>query len=905
MAFFLSSLAFAAPLALLALALAPAVWWLLRALPPPPRSVAFPSLHVLRHVDVEEATPAKPPPPLLWLRLALFCVLVLAFAGPRLDPGILPPGQTPVIVILDNGWSSAPHFEQKMDALTDIVDAAASDGRKIVLATTAPDENGDAQLIEGRATDIREAMLSFKPLPWPADYKTTLRQIENGKLNETHYGIWLSDGVSAPGALDLATSFRDWLTIWTPEASETPLLLRSPTRDSAGMDILVQRADRSNRPAGSVTARAADGAIIAHAKAAFQNNEMTTTARIDAPIETLNRIARLEIANHASAGATVLLDSAWARRKVGIIRLAESGGHPLLDPARYLLEALAPFAAVQSGTVDALIKAEIDVLLLTDQAGADPDIRQVLEEWTREGGVLIRFAGPRLAENPDALTPVPLRPGGRALGGPMSWSEPLGLAPLPDKGPLRGLTPPTGVAVSRQALAEPGPELAAVTWAALADGTPLVTGAELGSGLIALIHVDAGPDWSDLPLSGFFVEMLRRLTALASSRGQVDAGTNLQALRVLDGDGRIGPAPPGLDRLTFAETFPAPSPKLPPGYYGLEDAPTAFNLSPAVENFGPLPALPRAQILPYGTADVIRIAPYLLALAGLLLLAEFLLTLGYSGRLPRMKTRKTAASAAAILAAFLFLTPATDALADDVAISAALDTHLAYIVTGDAEIDRQSRLGLIGVSNALNARTSVEPGAPLGIDLDEHDITLLPFIYWPVTPDFPALSPKARAKLARYISTGGMILFDTRDGDRAAALAPLGQATPEAAALRRILEGAPVPPLAPLPLDHVLTRSYYLLDQFPGRLAASPIWVERAGSSAYDGVTAVIIGGSSWAAAWAVDENGRPVYAVSPGGDRQRELATRFGVNLVMHALTGSYKGDQVHLPSIMQRLGQ
>ena len=110
MGFFISSLAFAAPLALLALALAPAVWWLLRALPPPPRNAAFPSLHILRHIDVEEATPAKPPWPLLAVRMALFFAVVLAIAGPRLDPGVLPPGATPVVVIVDNGWSSGPHL---------------------------------------------------------------------------------------------------------------------------------------------------------------------------------------------------------------------------------------------------------------------------------------------------------------------------------------------------------------------------------------------------------------------------------------------------------------------------------------------------------------------------------------------------------------------------------------------------------------------------------------------------------------------------------------------------------------------------------------------------------------------------------------------------------------------------
>ena len=159
MGFLISSLAFAAPLALLALALAPAVWWLLRALPPPPRNAAFPSLHILRHIDVEEATPAKPPWPLLAVRMALFFAVVLAISGPRLDPGVLPPGATPVVVIIDNGWSSAPHFDQKREALADIIDAAASDNRKLAVIATAPDADGEPIVLEGRAAELRDTLL--------------------------------------------------------------------------------------------------------------------------------------------------------------------------------------------------------------------------------------------------------------------------------------------------------------------------------------------------------------------------------------------------------------------------------------------------------------------------------------------------------------------------------------------------------------------------------------------------------------------------------------------------------------------------------------------------------------------------------------------------------------------------
>lgn len=898
-------LAFAAPWALLGLIALPAVWWLLRALPPPPRRIAFPSLEILRAVEVEETTPAKPPWPLLALRLTLFTVLVLALAGPRLDPGVLPPGDRPVTIVIDDGWAAAHNWTETRQALDDVIDAAAADNRRIALVTTAPTAEGPGPVVDGGAAEARDFAENLTPHPWQPDRTAAFQRLRDAGMIEGRDIVWLSDGVDTDGAVRLGAASGANLTLWRPEAAEAPVLLRQPERDGSALTL---RAEQAGADARSLTVRALDaaGAPVARAQLVFEAGDRTAEVALPAPIETLNRIARLEIAGEASAGGVVLLDSAWARRKIGIVRLSGEGGHPLLDPARYLVEALQPFSEVLSGSLDYLFEAEVDAILLPDQAGADPDVRTALRAWTEEGGLLIRFAGPRLAETPDSLTPTRLRAGGRALGGPMSWSEPLGLAPLPSSGPLAGLEPPPGVAVARQALAEPGPELAAVTWAALADGTPLVTGDALGDGLIVLVHVDAGPDWSDLPLSGFFVEMLRRLTALATNRGSAQLSEEADALSVLDGFGRTGPAGAGLDRLPRDPSGATPGPRLPPGYYGPEDAPIAFNLAPATPEVAALPALPRARAVRYGDADVTRLGPVLLLLAGLLLAAEMLATLGYSGRLPRLKSRRAAPAAIAALGAALILGIADNpADAQDAATAAALETRIAYIETGDTFQDRKSQLGIAGLGRVLFARTSVEPGPPLAINIEQDDIALLPLIYWPVTPGFPTLSEAAKAKLARYITTGGMILFDTGDADRAQTLAPIGAGTEESRALRRILADTTVPPLMPLPQDHVLTRSFYLLDQFPGRNPGGQIWVEQAGSSAYDGVTAIIIGGADWAGAWAFDESGRPVFPVSPGGDRQREIALRFGVNVVMHALTGNYKGDQVHLPAIMERIGQ
>ncbi len=122
-----------------------------------------------------------------------------------------------------------------------------------------------------------------------------------------------------------------------------------------------------------------------------------------------------------------------------------------------------------------------------------------------------------------------------------------------------------------------------------------------------------------------------------------------------------------------------------------------------------------------------------------------------------------------------------------------------------------------------------------------------------------------------------------------------------------------MPALEPVPEDHVLTKAFYLLNSFPGRWAGGPLWVEAGTSAAVnaieaaasDGVSSIIIGSNDYAAAWAVDEAGNAAYPVSPGGERQREYAWRTGVNIMMYALTGNYKADQVHVPALLERLGQ
>ncbi len=472
---------------------------------------------------------------------------------------------------------------------------------------------------------------------------------------------------------------------------------------------------------------------------------------------------------------------------------------------------------------------------------------------------------------------------------------------------------PDDVTVNSQVMAQPDPTLAARVVAQLSDGTPLVTRKSVGQGQVVLFHVTANAEWSSLPLSGLFVQMLERLSvSSAATQPEIEdmEGTVWQPIRVLDAFGRPREAStlPGVDG---PDLVAAPlGPELRPGVYQGEDRSLARNVVTTDMELTPMVWPDRIPVEGIVQPQEKPLAGWLLATAIALLLADVIASLALSGRL------RGAVSAGIVLGALMLAPQHGQAqTADDRAASAAAsEVVLAYVITGDDTVDDLSEAGLRGLSDTLYFRTSVEPNPPVGVDLEVDELAFYPMLYWPITASQPTPSREAYAKLNTYLRTGGMIVFDTRDAD----IAGFGAATPEGRKLRELAAPLDIPPLEPLPVDHVLTRTFYLLNAFPGRHAGREVWVEAAPPDAEliegmpfrdlnDNVTPVVIGGNDWASAWAMDGNGNPLVPIGSGftGERQREIAYRFGVNLVMHVLTGNYKSDQVHVPALLDRLGQ
>ena len=293
---------------------------------------------------------------------------------------------------------------------------------------------------------------------------------------------------------------------------------------SGKLEARIVRADGTTR-GGFVHAYSARGQRLGEAPFQLSAGARATTVPLELPLELRNQVARVEIAGERSAGAVSLLDARSQWHRVALISgESREQAQPLLAPLYYIEKALKPYAELVkpkgsnliAGIHDALAQ-NATVLMLADIGTLSGEAKRKVEDWVKRGGVLVRFAGPRLENGGDEMLPVPLRVGGRALGGALSWSTPQPLAPFEDKSPFAGLTVPKEVTVNRQVLADPamlGPDVS--VWARLQDGTPLVTARKLGEGEIILFHVTANSDWSNLPLSGLFVEMLRRISALGT-----------------------------------------------------------------------------------------------------------------------------------------------------------------------------------------------------------------------------------------------------------------------------------------------------------------------------------------------------------------------------------------------------
>ena len=940
-------LSFGAPMVLAGLIALPVIWWLLRFTPPKPRMEPFPPLKILARVLKREETPQQSPWWLTLLRLAMAALVILALAEPVFNPREkTATGGTGLALVIDNGWASAPDWGKRVaTAQRLIADAGASD-LPVVIAFTA--EKPNAEIGPFDAGGALDRLRAAAPRPIPTDRPAVYARV--GSVLAAMPGAdiaVLSDGLEAPGDEE---AFRTLLDrgaaslAWAAPDSIAPFALSATSNEVDGFSLTAIRAPGNAGPARLMAGAFDDkGRRIADAALAFETGATEATATMAVPFELRNDFASIALDGEHHAGAVRVLDESSRRRRVGLISQGEADqAQPLLSPLYYIRRALSPFADLieppdtdLARAIPRILEQKPAMIVMSDVGTMPQEAQRKLAAWVEGGGTLVRFAGPRLANaapgmeaggGDDDLLPVRLRGGERSFGGALSWTTPQAVAEFPPAGPFADLAPPRDVTVNRQVLAEPSPDIVARIWANLADGTPLVTGARRGKGTVVLFHIAPTATWSSLPISGSFVEMLHRIVQLSRNQGNAAASPDttsaaLAPYRMIAADGALGSPPPEARPLVPGSQ--AVTMENPPGLYGSDAGVVAHNLLSPESRLMPIRP-PQAQVpvtqIAYAFDQSSPLKGPLIAAALLLMALDILAVLWMGGLFARRPRAGGGAATTAILLVSLALPvlAAGTALADDskpddaISIEALSTTRVAYVITGDSSIDAVSRAGLQGLNRFLVEKTALEPGEPAGVDIARDELAFYPLIYWPVDAVAPVPDEAAMARIDAYMRQGGTVLFDTRDQYSSGfdGNAP-GPATQR---LRDILANLNVPPLEPVPADHVLTKSFYMLPEFPGRFAGSPMWVEASLEASNeesrpvrtgDGVSPILITANDLAGAWAIDAGGSPLLPTVPPDPMQRIYALRSGVNIMMYMRTGNYKSDQVHVPVLLERLGQ
>jgi len=922
----LGGIGFTAPWILFALLALPILWLILRAVPPAPIRRRFPGVALLLGLNDDDTVSDRTPWWLLLLRMLLVAAIIVGLAGPVLNPEVdRAEGDGPLLIVLDGTWAGATRWPAQSQTIDAQLTRAGRASRPVgFLVLTRP------EVPAFQSADVwRTRLAGFAPAPWQPSQDDVGKALDIMDGLEDFDTLWFSDALDFDGRDAVLQQMQARGAVEVYQTAANVLAMAPATYEDSVVNLSVHRAVAGVQREVVIRAEGRDPAgnarILATADATFEPNETTATAELSLPSELRARITGFTLGGQRSAGATTLVDDGLRRREVALITSeSDQEGLQLLSPLHYIEQALQPSADLIDGSITDVLPANPDVIVLADVATLSEAEVAPLLEWIDQGGMLVRFAGPRVAASDisrfdeDPLMPVRLRAGGRSVGGAMSWGEPKSLDTFKNSSPFFGLPVPDDVVVTAQVVAQPDPSLADRVIASLSDGTPLVTRKVLGQGQVVLFHVTATAEWSTLPLSGLFVQMLERL-AVSSSSASPEAGdlegTTWTPLRVMDGYGALSDAGnlPGVDGPALIEAEAGPT--MQPGIYRNGDRRLARNVFTANSTLTPVSWPSDVPVRGLAVVPEQPIAGWLLSLAILLLLADVVLSLALSGRL----LNRNAATLAVLLALPFIHQPApahaqAQQTEDDFALAATADVSLAHVITGDARVDEIASAGLNGLADTLFFRTSVEPAPATAVNLETDELAFFPILYWPITRDQPRPSAEAYTKLNDYLRSGGLILFDTRDAD----FASFGASSPNGRKLQDLAAPLDIPPLEPLPGDHVLTRTFYLLQDFPGRHNSRDVWVEAAPPNAEqiegmpfrnlnDGVTPVVIGGNDWASAWAVRPDGAPLVPIGRGyaGERQRELANRFGVNLVMHVLTGNYKSDQVHVPALLDRLGQ
>ncbi len=896
---FFNIIGFANFYALFGLLLTPIIWIIVKAFPPKPKSYNFSSFFLLEKIDYDAPKNQKTPLWLVVFRIFFFILIVLFFSKPFLknNNSFGDKKYEKYLIVVDTGWSMAKDWNKYKELVQEISQEAEKNKKKILFFHSKLNSYKDVKTFETNYA-FRNYLENLYPLPLQFKEGSLDKLIQDESLFKNSKIFIISSKFDFHNFNSYYKKFslikNNSNNYYYISPLDTILIINSlkVTKDKIICEVL-RLGENNLEQKFFLNIKTVNNEIVYKNKHIMKENENKKIINLSFPTEVFNQIKSIRIVGQNHAGAIYYFDDFSKKKNIAILNDNEFYKEsPLLSPVYYIKKSLEAKHNIKIEKIDNIIKQKFSTIIIPETVIIPNEYNKKLNEWLLEGGTLIRFSGERLVEEKSNFLPSQGTYSKiRNIEGQLTINNNLFISDFEKDSIFTGLQIPKDITINKQLIFDSYPKQINVL-AKLNDNTPLVSMKKLGEGKIILFHIGANNNWSNLPISSLFPDMINRVLLFSKNYNSSDL-KNLTLNKEMDGFGNLV-LPKKIitfDSFDKLKTL-KPSTNNPPGKYENNQISIALNLSTNI-NQQQSEKVYTNILSNYSFKNTKDLSSIILKIILTMFILDILLTIMIKNNVNFSKIFAKRNNLILIILFFLTLIKLDSVSANE--------TFLAYIKIENTKINNISENGLETIRNLLTTRTSINPKGVIGLDIKSDHIYRYPFIYWPLTKNLLSIKKPEIIKIKNYLNNGGIFFFDIIGFSRK----NLNLKEKKFQEIRNFLNAIGANELSIIPEGHTLTKSFYLLNKFPGKWDNRILFVENSNLQYKDGVSSVILGFNDWAKAWAVDNNNLPLFPVVPGGERQRELSYRFGINIAMYALTGNYKSDQIHSKSILKRLSK
>ena len=899
MSSFINIIGFSNIYALFGLLLIPIIWIIVKSFPPVPKSYNFSSFFLLDKIEHDAPKNEKTPLWLVIFRIFFFILIVLFFSKPFIknNSSVTDEKYEKYLIIADTGWSMAKDWHKFKELIQEISQEAEKNKKEILFFHSNLNTYKDLKIF-----DTSFALSNYLENLYPQPLQFTKGSLDKLMQDESIFKKSKVFIVSSKFDFQNFNTYYKKFNLINNYSNnyyfinplDTVLIINNikVTQDEIICEVL--RLGKNNfKQNFFLNVETINNEIIYRNKHSIKENENNKIINLSFPTEVFNQIKSIKIVGQNHAGAKYYFDDFSKRKNIAILNDNEFYKEsPLLSPVYYLKKSLDSKHNIKVGKIDNIIKQEFSTIIIPETGKILNEHNKQLNDWLLKGGNLIRFSGNSLVQEKSNFLPSQDTYSRiRNIEGQLTINNKLFISNFEKDSIFAGLQIPQDIIINKQLIFDTYSKQVNVL-AKLNDNTPLVSMKKFGEGKIILFHIGANNDWSNLPISSLFPDMLNRVLLFSKN----DNSSNLKNLNLnkeIDGFGNLVLPKKivTLDSFDKLETV-KPSYNTPPGQYENNQISIALNLSTNI-NQHQSEKIYTSMLSDYSFVSTKDLSSSILKIILTMFILDILLSIMIKNNL---NFSRIFANRNNLLVIVLFFI--TFIKLDNISAS---DTFLAYVKIKNSQINNISENGLETIRNLLITRTSINPKGVIGLDIKSDNIYSYPFIYWPLTKNLLSIKKPEIIKIKNYLDNGGIFFFDIIGFSRK----NLNLKEKKFQEIRKFLNEIEANELSIIPKGHTLTKSFYLLNKFPGKWDNKILFVENSNLQYKDGVSSIILGFNNWSKAWAVDDNNLPLFPVVPGGERQRELSYRFGINIAMYALTGNYKSDQIHSKSILKRLSK